>query len=100
MSSREGRLQLSPKAQQDLIDILRYTRAHWGDEQLLVYRDKLNDALSLITHNPEIGHLSPVLPSTHRVLAVGSHLIIYRHQVQVIGVVRILHQRTHLARHL
>jgi toxin ParE1/3/4 len=100
MSSREGRLQLSPKAQQDFIDILRYTRKRWGDQQLLAYRDKLNHALNLIADNPEIGHLSPVLPSTHRILAVGSHLIVHRRQLPQIGVVRILHQRMHLTGHL
>jgi len=100
MSSRESRLQLSPKAQQDFIDNLRYTRERWGEKQLLVYRDKLNDALSLIARDPEIGHSSPVLPPTHRVLSVGSHLITYRQQVLDIGVVRILHQRMHVPRHL
>lgn len=47
MSSHKQKLplKLSPKARQDFIDILRYTGETWGQEQLLIYRDKINEAL-------------------------------------------------------
>lgn len=46
MSSRKPPpLKLAPKARQDFIDILRYTGETWGPAQLLIYRDKINDAL-------------------------------------------------------
>ncbi len=44
MSFRNAPVRLSPKARQDFIDILRYTGETWGEAQLLIYRDKLNDA--------------------------------------------------------
>jgi plasmid stabilization system protein ParE len=59
MSSAEFQLDLSPQAQRDLIDILRYTGKKWGLDQLLAYRDKLNEALRLLKQNPEIGQESP-----------------------------------------
>jgi toxin ParE1/3/4 len=100
MSSRNVRLELSPLAQQDFIDILRYTGKTWGRDQLLVYRDKLNESLKLIGQNPHIGHHSDELQKTHRLYFVGSHVIVYRTSGQVSSVVRILHQRMSLTKHL
>jgi plasmid stabilization system protein ParE len=46
MSSPNYRLVLSPRAEQDIESILRYTSETWGDRQLIVYRDKIADALN------------------------------------------------------
>jgi len=40
------------------------------------------------------------LPSTHLAYLVGSHIIDYRVNVDSIGIVRILHQRMSLAKHV
>jgi len=93
-------LQLSLKARQDFIDILRYTGETWGQNQLLIYRDKINDALNAISQNPELGHDREDLPSTHLAYVVGSHIVIYRVSTESIGVVRILHQRMSVVRHV
>jgi toxin ParE1/3/4 len=100
MSSRKpAPLRLSPKARQDFIDILRYTGETWGEGQLHIYRDKLNDALQAISHNPQLGHHRDDLPATHLAYLVGSHVIVYRALGEAIGIVRILHQRMSLGRH-
>jgi len=44
-------LKLSPKARQDFIDILQYTGETWGEAQLLIYRNKINDALQALGQN-------------------------------------------------
>jgi len=72
MSSPDFRFELSPKARQDVIDILRYTGQNWGRDQLLVYRDKLDDALKLLGESPHIGNPSDELSQTHRLYYVGS----------------------------
>ena len=101
MSSRRPTpLRLSPKARQDFIDILRYTGETWGEGQLHIYRDKLNDALQAIGHNPQLGHRRDDLPPTHLAYLVGSHVIVYRPLGDAIGIVRILHQRMSLGRHV
>ena len=101
MSSRKPLpLKLAPKARQDFIDILRYTGETWGQAQLLTYRDKINDALQAISQNPQLGHGRGDLPATHLAYVVGSHFIVYRVGVDGLGIVRILHQRMSLARHL
>lgn len=100
MSSRNLRLDFSPEAQRDFIGILRYTGKTWGRDQLLMYRDKLNDALQMISQDPRIGHQSNELPPTHRLYYVGSHVIVYQTPGPSIAVVRILHQRMSLARNV
>ncbi len=103
MSSRKFlTLELSPKARQDFIDILRYTGETWGATQLSAYRDLVNASLQAIGHNPQVGHGRDDLPSTHLAYLVGSHIIIYRISADSnsIGVVRILHQRMSVARHI
>jgi toxin ParE1/3/4 len=101
MSSHEPLpIELAPKARQDFIDILRCTGETWGPNQLLVYRGKLDDALQAISANPLAGHCRVDLPPTHRAYLVGSHGIVYRIGSDSVGVVRILHQRMSLARHL
>ncbi|MFN8892355.1 MAG: type II toxin-antitoxin system RelE/ParE family toxin [Betaproteobacteria bacterium] len=100
MSSRSLPVRLSKKARQDFIDILRYTGQSWGPNQLETYRDKIDDALQAISRNPELGHKREDLPTTHRAYLVGAHVVVYRLEDQGIGVVRILHQRMSLARHV
>jgi len=97
---RARKVVFSPRARQDFIDILRFTGETWGQGQLHVYRDKINDALQLVARNPAMGHRSAELPETHRLYFVGSHVIIYRDQDSSIAVVRILHQRMSLTRHI
>jgi toxin ParE1/3/4 len=96
---RNRKIVLSPRARQDFIDILRFTGETWGQGQLHVYRDKINDALQLLARNPALGQSSPDLPGTHRLYFVGSHVVVYRDQESVIAVVRILHQRMSLGLH-
>lgn len=93
-------LKLSPRARQDLIDILRYTGETWGQSQLLVYRDKMNDALTAIAQNPKLGHDRLDLPSSHLAFLVGSHIIIYRIIGDSIGIVRVLHQRMSVVKNI
>lgn len=101
MSSRKPlALQLSPRARQDFIDILRYTGETWGHGQLVTYRDKINHALQAISRDPQLGHGRDDLPPTHLAYLVGSHVIIYRTRPDSVGVVRILHQRMSLGRHV
>lgn len=93
-------LQLSPKARQDFIDILRYTGEAWGQKQLLIYRDKIDDALKMIVLNPEIGLRRRDLPSNYLAYLVGSHIIVYRVNPGGIGIARILHQRMSVSLHV
>ena len=96
MSSPDFRLQISPQAQQDIDSILRYSGKTWGSRQLLIYRDKLDEAVKTIGHNPNLGHVTPELPQTHRIYFVGSHVVVYRTRDDVVSIARVLHQRMSL----
>jgi len=48
MSSPKLRFELSPLAQQDFIGILRHTGKEWGQDQLIVYRNKLTESFDVI----------------------------------------------------
>lgn len=98
MSSRSLPIHLSPRARQDFIDILRFTGETFGPNQLQAYRDKIDDALKAIGRNPEFGRLENELQASLRL--VGAHVIVYRIEPARIGVVRILHQRMQLSRHI
>jgi toxin ParE1/3/4 len=100
MSSPEYRLILSSKAKQDVESILQYTGEQWGEKQTAIYFEKLTGALEAVLHNPASGHASADLHETHRVYPVGSHVIVYRVQADVIGIARILHKRMSLSLHV
>ena len=79
MSSRKPLLiTLSPKAQQDFIGILHCTGETWGEAQLLAYRNKINEALQVISANPQRGRQRDDLLSAYFPYSVGSHVIVYR----------------------
>jgi toxin ParE1/3/4 len=100
MSPHERRLILSPRAQDDLSDILQYTLATWGEAQVLAYRAVLDEALRTIQRNPAIGQRVPELSPAHRLFPAGRHLIIYRTDAEEeVAVARILHARMDLQRH-
>lgn len=98
-------LQLSPRAEEDIVDILAYTQRTWGEAQVDAYLEKIQKALATIAENFELGHRRSDLPPTHLAYLVGSHVIVYRAMpnkahAQSVGVFRILHQRMSPARHI
>jgi len=100
MPSHDFHLIVAPQAQRDIISILRYTGETWGENQLLAYRKMLDEAVKSIGENPNLGHGSTDLSATHRMYLVGSHVIVYRIQDDLISVVRVLHQRMSLTQHM
>ena len=94
------RLVLSPKAERDIEHILRYTEETWGEAQAVVYQQLLDNALLRLLESPAVGHGSAELPKTHLAMPAGSHVVVYRVHGDVIGVVRVLHQRMSLSLHV
>ena len=98
MSSPKRRIELSQQAREDFRDILSYTLTTWGESQLAKYRDSIDDALHVILDNLSVGR--PSVKPTLKVLAVEHHRIFYRTIDNTIYVVRILHERMDMPRHL
>ena len=101
MSSRSNySLVLSPEAVDDRKDIVAYTATTWGAEQAKRYNQKLKAALESIRTNPHIGRAHPDLPLLYQIYHVERHYIVYSIESTRIEVVRILHDRMDLPRHI
>jgi toxin ParE1/3/4 len=93
MSARKPRLVLTPRARNDLRDILRYTARTWGSERRDAYRAALMRRLHELTDYPELGGAREELFPGCRGLRVEQHVAYYRSTATEIVVSRILHVR-------
>jgi toxin ParE1/3/4 len=92
---------LSPAAQADLEQIWDYARGRWGVDQAEEYLRELQRAIERAAANPRIGRACDEIRPGYRKLAAGSHTLFYRVTAgAVIDVVRVLHQRMDVDRHL
>lgn len=92
---------LSPAARADLEQIWDYSGDRWGDGQAEKYVYEIQRAIERVVDNPEIGRACDEVRPDYRKHAVGSHTLYYRIvSVDMIDVVRILHQRMDIDRHL
>jgi toxin ParE1/3/4 len=96
-----SRYLLSPAAQLDLEQIWDYTCRRWAVEQADEYLRELQRAIELAAANPRIGQACEEIRPGYRKLAAGSHTLYYRLMPDgVVDVVRVLHQRMDVDRHL
>lgn len=96
-----SRYLLSPAAQLDLEQIWDYTCRRWDVEQADEYLRELQRAIELAAANPRIGQACEEIRHGYRKLAAGSHILYYRVVPDgVVDVVRVLHQRMDVDRHL
>jgi toxin ParE1/3/4 len=92
---------LSPAAQADLEQIWDYTRGRWGLDQAEDYLRELQRGIERAAANPGIGRPCDEIRPGYRKLPAGSHTLFYRVTAEaVIDVVRVLHQRMDVDRHL
>ncbi|RDH75640.1 type II toxin-antitoxin system RelE/ParE family toxin [Mycolicibacterium moriokaense] len=92
---------LSPAAQADLEDIFDYTCERWSADQAESYVREIQRAIERIAHSPFIGRSCDEVRAGYRRCAVGSHTLYYRvDRDELIDVVRILHKRMDVDRHL
>ena len=96
-----NRYALSPAARTDLEQIWDYSCERWDDDQAEEYVREIQRAIQRIVDNPMIGRACDEVRPGYRKHAVGSHSLYYRSVIGgVINVVRILHQRMDVDRHL
>lgn len=91
--------QLTPLAEADLEEIWLYTRQEWSLDQANKYYHDLISAFESLVAGSKNGRLSDVRPNYLK-YSVGSHMIFYRKHEDTIIVVRILHGRMDVNRHL
>lgn len=96
-----SRYLLSPAAQADLGQIWDYTNDRWDANQADTYLRDLQRAIELAAASPRIGTACEEIRPGYRKLAAGAHVLFYRVTPDgVIDVVRVLHQRMDVERHI
>lgn len=96
-----SRYLLSPAARADLDDIFDYTAQQWGLDQAETYVRGLQHAIERAAADPRIGRSCDEIRPGYRKLVAGSHTLYYRLTGDgVVDVVRILHQRMDVDRHI
>ena len=93
---------ISKKALEDLRDIWIYTLDTWSEKQADNYYQKLIDAFEYIASKPSsVGRSYKEVRSDYRGFPCGKHIVFYRVLKNgKIKIVRILHERMDVQRHL
>ena len=96
-----NRYLLSPAAQADLEQIFDYTRELWDAGQAEAYLRELQRAIERVAANPRIGRACDEIRPGYFKLTTGSYTLFLRLAAgHIVDVVRILHQRMDIDRHL
>jgi len=91
---------LRPKAIADLEDIWDYAVETWGEEQAERYLRLIDQGFCKVANNPGLGRPCDVIRKGYRKYNVGRHMIFYHTVDAGVVVVRILHDRMDVDRHL
>jgi toxin ParE1/3/4 len=91
---------LRPKARSDLEEIWDYTFETWGVEQAERYLRLLDQGFRKVAGNPDLGRSCDAIREGYRKYGVGRHVIFFRLGDDGVEVVRILHERMDVDRHL
>lgn len=91
---------LSPAAQQDLSAIWDYTQERWDATQAEIYIFEMRAAIERIAADPQRGRTCSDIRDGYRRYSIGSHLIFYTQGPNRVDVIRIVHQRMDIGRHL
>ncbi|WP_194774803.1 type II toxin-antitoxin system RelE/ParE family toxin [Pararhodonellum marinum] len=92
---------ISKEAIEDLDKIWLYTLKNWSLKQADRYYSQLIQEIEFVAAHYFIGKSLETIRKDYRVVKVKSHLIFYRRaEDDVIEIVRILHERMEIKRHL
>ena len=109
MAERRWRVRLGAAAELDFANIVKWTAENFGAQQSRVYQNTLVQAIGELAEGPDVAgskardEIMPGLRTVHvaRHGRRGSHFLMYRVAPKTtIEIVRILHDRMDLQRHL
>lgn len=89
----------SPAAEADINEIWDYSADRWGQDQADSYTDAIRDACYSLAKGTKHGRPVDVLPHFQKYLC-GSHVVYFLDYTGHLDVIRILHQRQDVDRHL
>lgn len=92
---------LSPAAQADIEQIWDYTEQRWGQAQAERYVLAIRDACEELALSERPSRPADDIRSGYRQADLGSHILFFRRlDTGLLDIVRILHQRMDVIRHL
>jgi toxin ParE1/3/4 len=91
---------VSPRAAHDLDALFDYTEERWGLDQAIAYTLGIRRNLQEICGGRRYGRKIPGLRKAYLSVAYQSHYLIYRETSHSIVLIRILHRRMNIGRHL
>jgi toxin ParE1/3/4 len=100
MPGKRRHYTLVPLARADLEGIWRYSFETWSITQADTYHERLVRAFQALVVGTKTGRPIDHIRQGYYKFPVGSHLIFYRESTSGIEIVRILHQRMDIAKHL
>jgi toxin ParE1/3/4 len=95
-----ARYTLSPRAPRDLDEIWTYTGGRWGIDQAELYTRRIAHDIRTVAETPTIGRGCPDIRAGYYKYPTGSHVLFYHRTAEGIDVVRILHKRMDVRRHV
>ena len=91
---------LTPAAQADLSEIWDYTVEHWGEAQAERYTRDIQATCEALSSGALVGLSAEHIRAGYRKIGVGSHVMYYRERGGTLEIVRILHRRMDVTRHI
>ncbi|MDR5736182.1 type II toxin-antitoxin system RelE/ParE family toxin [Caballeronia sp. LZ025] len=91
---------LSPAAEVDLDEIWDYSIENWGERQAERYIRMIQDTIIGLADGTQLSHSAEHVRPNYRKVLVGSHVLFFKEDQQVVDVIRILHQRMDSSFHL
>lgn len=92
-------LAFSPAAEADMDGIWDYSAENWGPDQADRYTDEIRDACNALASAHKRGRTVDVRPGYLK-LTTGWHMIYFRDNADRLEIMRILHNKQDVERHL
>ena len=94
------KLKIKPEAEIDLSKIFEHIALNWNIDQAEKYQDELFEGMQFLTLNNHLGKKYPYAELLYRKLHIKRHLIFYRIEDDDCIIVRVLHDRMDVKKHL
>lgn len=92
-------LRFTPAARADLAGVWNYTVQHWDTQQDDRYLEELHGVCLALATGEMVSRPVDLRPGTRKARS-GSHMVYVREGADTLDVIRILHQRQDVERHL
>lgn len=86
-----ARYNFTAHANEDLRNIIRYTRQTWGVKQARLYRQELELSLTRLGERPDMGRKREEIAAGVRSFRVAEHIAFYASRRGGITILRLLH---------